>query len=154
MHLETHSNQDIDKLKTMLQKASRVDVVIITDSEADKAKIDAAKEQQTTGKQIEVVLNGTSPYKHYDIKNDMLRLKQLSDDLANAQSSNTIRVINLKASEISENGLFFDDDGRYIVLNIEMDTKNGSEVSFAHPVDYDSEDTILITNTEKKQEGN
>lgn len=114
-------NQNLDKLKTMLQKASRVDVVIITDTAGDKKRIDAAKEQQTTGKQIDVVLNGTSPYKHYDIPADMLKLKELSDDLANAQSSSTVRIINLKASQISENGLFLDDDGRYIVLNIEMD---------------------------------
>ena len=112
---------DLDKLKTMIQKASRVDVVILTDTEADKARIDAAVESQSTGKKIDVVLNGTDPYKQYDIKSDMVRLRQLSDDLASAQSSDTIRVINIKASEISDNGLSFDDDGRYIVLNIEMD---------------------------------
>lgn len=116
-------NQDLDKLKTMLQKASRVDVVIITDTQADKERIDAAKEAQTTGKRIDVVLNGDTnyPYKKYDLKSDFVKLKQLSDDLASAQSSNTVRIVNMKASEISENGLFFDDDGRYIVINIEMD---------------------------------
>ena len=114
-------NQDLDKLKTMLQKASRVDVVILTDTTKDKARIDAAKETQTTGKQIDVLLNGTGGYKKYNIPNDMLRLKQLSDDLASAQSSSTVRVVNAKASEMSENGMYFEDDGRYIVINIEMD---------------------------------
>ena len=113
--------QDLDKLKTMLQKANRVDVVILTDTTEAKRRIDAAKETNSTGKKIDVVLNGTDPYKYYDIKSDMLKLKQLSDDLATAQSSSTVRVVNVKASEMSENGMFFEDDGRYIVINIEMD---------------------------------
>ena len=115
------TGMDAEKLKTMIQKASRVDVVILTDTENDKRRIEDAKEAQSTEKNIDVVINGTAPYKRYDIPNDMIRLRKLSDDLANAQSSDTIRVINLKASEISENGLSYDDDGRYIVLNIVMD---------------------------------
>ncbi|MBR1821690.1 MAG: Cna B-type domain-containing protein [Clostridia bacterium] len=114
-------NQDLDKLKTMLQKASRVDVVILTDTEADKARIQQAQEEQNLGKNIDVVINGTEGYKKYDIKSDMLRLKQLSDELAQAESSDTVRIININASQIPLDGLNFDDDGRYIVLNIEMD---------------------------------
>lgn len=112
---------DVDKLKTMVQKSSRVDVVILTDTQADKDRIDQAVLAQSLGKKIDVVINGTAPYKHYDIKEDMVQLRQLSDDLAASQSSDTIRVVNVKASEIPEDGMSFDDDGRYIVLNITMD---------------------------------
>lgn len=115
-------NMDVEKLTIMLQKASRVDVVILTDTAEDKARIDAVKSTLDFGnKHFDIVLNGTAPYKKYDIKNDMVKLRQLSDDLANAQSSDTLRIVNIKASEISENGLNFDDDGRYIVLNVMMD---------------------------------
>ncbi|MBR3016028.1 MAG: hypothetical protein IKH57_02935 [Clostridia bacterium] len=120
----TLGDQDTDRLIGMLQKASRVDVVILVDDETEKAKIEAALQQGagTYGSQnIEVYVKGTNGYKSYDIVNDMVRLRQLSDDLASAQSSNTVRIVNVKASEIPEDGMAFDDDGRYIVLNIEMD---------------------------------
>lgn len=115
-------NQNVEKLKTMLSKASRVDVVILVDNETEKAKVEQAKKEGNYGSsQIDVYVKGTNGYKSYDIVSDMVKLKQLSDDLANAQSSSTVRIVNMKASEISEEGLSFDDDGRYIVINIEMD---------------------------------
>ncbi len=113
---------DVGKLKIMLEKASRVDVVILTDTQETVDRINAVKNSNNYGsKNIDVVVNGTEPYKQYDIKSDMVRLRQLSDDLAVAESSETIRVINVRASELGTEGLKLDDDGRYIVVNVIMD---------------------------------
>ena len=112
-------NQNMENL--VEKGSSRVDVVFITDTQADKDRIEAQTQIKHPSHNVDVVINGTDPYKHYDIPSDMQNLKQLSDQLASAQSSKTVRIINLKASEMSENGLKLDDDGRYIVLNIEMD---------------------------------
>ena len=109
-----------DALKA-LDKASRVPVLILVDNQAEADKLIAAREGITKSIDIAIEVKGTKGYKSYDIISDMVRLRQLSDDLAAAHDSGSIRVINLKASEITENGLFFDDDGRYIVLNITMD---------------------------------
>ncbi len=116
--------EDDGDLQTALDKASRVDLLVLTDTEESANRINnLVSNTQLGNKGVSIVgmQNGTEGHKKYDIKSDMVKLRELSNSLAAAQSSQTVRVMTYKASEITEEGLSFDDDGRYIVLNILMD---------------------------------
>ena len=107
-------------LAEVLNKGTRVPLVILTDEpEEVNTAVTAGNVSDVT-----VYQNGTGGYKKYDIVNDMKRLRVLSKELIGATDSTTVRVLNYKASDISDEGIDLEDDGRYVVINVMMDQEN------------------------------
>ncbi len=106
------------KLAEVLQKGTRVPLVVLTD---DPTTVNRAVTSGSVSN-ITVYENGTNGYKHYDIVNDMKHLRELSKELIGATDSATVRVLTYKASDIPDNGIKLEDDGRYIVINVLMDS--------------------------------
>ena len=100
---------------------------------ADSDDYERIKATYTTNGQLATILkpgDTTYPETYYpvlDIETDLDRLADLSASLATATSSETVRIITLKASEIGDTNITLKSDGRYIVLNIIMD--NGDKLN-------------------------
>ena len=113
-------------LDRMLSKGKRVPLVILTNTQETVTRIEnwVSNHSDAYGSgKVSAAVNGTSPYKHYDIPSDMERMRALSHELATATDSKTVRVVNVKASELTEEGLSFSNENRFIVVNVKMDQK-------------------------------
>ncbi len=114
--IQDYSDSD---LHTMLGKGKRVSLVILTD---EQETVNRIIENNNNEYPVSAYVNGKNPlYKRYDIDSDMVKLRELSHLLASEQDSSSVRVVNIKASQITEEGLSFKDDGRFIVINVTMD---------------------------------
>ena len=113
-----------ERLDRMLSKGKRVPLVILTNSQETVTRIEnwVSNHSDAYGSgKVSAYINGAPGYKTYDIPSDMERLRTLSNVLATSTDSHTVRVVNIKASELTEEGLSFSNENRFIVINVLMD---------------------------------
>ena len=65
----------------------------------------------------------------YNIPADMANLRALSSRLLTCGSSQTVKVMNVKAQDIAEKGLTIEGDGRFVVVNVDV-SGMGNVVTF------------------------
>ena len=100
---------------------SRNGVIVVGNQNDFNALVEANGGNEVSN-QGEIVLAGEQPaYPKLDIPTDMQNLRDLSVRLGNSGSSQTVRIINTTMATINQNnGLNLKNDGRYIVVNVDM----------------------------------
>ena len=116
-------DQNVD-LPQLIDKAREGTIVV--GNPADYDALVTANQQQNI-RHADILLAGVDYSKTYNITSDMQRIKAFSERLADATSSKSVRVINMKLSDI-KGDIPITGDGRYVVLNIDV-TGEGSYIT-------------------------